>query len=113
MSQRFPNVNLISSLTESQAAGIIIGIFMPLFLQTHVICLPSGRPISSDLIGEALEHANLDNLSTAPSILEDLSQSPDTLERLSRLKSISYGGGKIAHPNPPPLVPGKPLKCAS
>jgi hypothetical protein len=74
-----------------------MGIFVPLFLQAHVVCLPSGRPTSLHLIEEALDYADLERLLIAPSILEELSQSSTTLDKLSRLDSISYSGGENGH----------------
>ena len=73
------------------------GLFLTFFLQAHLICLPSERPLSSHLIEEALDYADLDGLIIAPSILEDLSQSSTAVEKLSRMKSVVYGGGTFLY----------------
>jgi hypothetical protein len=86
--------SLVSLTYKLQLVGIVAGIVWPLYFNVHLICQPSGRPVSAVSIEEALDYANPDTLFTAPSILEELSQSPTALEKLSRLKTITFAGGK-------------------
>lgn len=66
----------------------------PLYYEQTVIWSPPNRPMSVELVEEALDNVSMDILFVAPSILEEMSQSQASLEKLRKVKSVETGGGK-------------------
>ena len=74
--------------------GILVALAIPLYYDQIVVWPPVGRPISSDMIDNLLDHIPLDTCVAGPSVLEEISRSQNSLERLSKLRYIGFGGGK-------------------
>ncbi|PNP55829.1 hypothetical protein THARTR1_04049 [Trichoderma harzianum] len=54
------------------------------------------RPLSEDLVKECLANSGVDAALLPPSIIDGMSQTEDGLEAITKLKSISYGGGNLS-----------------
>ncbi|KAL8937061.1 MAG: hypothetical protein Q9216_004610, partial [Gyalolechia sp. 2 TL-2023] len=80
----------------AQMAAILCALAIPLYSDEIVIWPPVGRPVSADLIDDALDYVDMDICCMGPSVLEELSQSQASLDRLPRLDSIAFGGGPLA-----------------
>lgn len=77
-------------------AGILWALAASLYYDQVIIWSPAGRPVSADLIDDALDHIDIDTCCVGPSVLEELSQSQASLDRLRKLESIGFGGGKLS-----------------
>ena len=51
--------------------------------------------MSSDVIDEILDNAEVDTCYMPPSVLEDMSQSQSSLEKISKLKHVGFIGGQF------------------
>lgn len=75
----------------------IIGVIINAFYQSCPIVLgPTDRPMTSDLVVECLEKADVESAMLPPAIIEDLGQSEKGIQALTRLNSVAYGGGNLA-----------------
>ncbi|KAK4494265.1 hypothetical protein PRZ48_014563 [Zasmidium cellare] len=52
-------------------------------------------PLSADIVGNILEHANIDVLVTSPSILADMASDLKLLKTFSQVGAVAYGGGPL------------------
>lgn len=75
-------------------AAILWALAAPLYFDEVIIWPPAGRPVSADLIDDALDSVDVDALCTGPSVLEELSQSQASLDRLRKVEYVGFGGGK-------------------
>ncbi|KAL9594502.1 MAG: hypothetical protein Q9219_006996 [cf. Caloplaca sp. 3 TL-2023] len=80
---------------DSQMGAILYALVSPLYFDQTIIWPPSGRPVSADLIDDALDHIQCDMASMGPSVIEELSQSQASLDRLRRIEYLGFGGGKL------------------
>lgn len=87
----------MSTLTianASKAAGLYCSLCWSLYLGSCIVYGPASAP--NLLILEAMfKHLDFDVLFTAPSTLEDVVKSPILLNRVSKLRSVGYGGGPL------------------
>ncbi|CAL3963137.1 unnamed protein product [Diplocarpon coronariae] len=86
---------LFSALPPFHAAGIIVGLLMPLWYEVATVWAPSNRPLSTVLVEEVLGATQVDVLFSAPSILEDMIQSPESFEKLKKLYAVGFGGAPL------------------
>ncbi|EFQ26791.1 thioester reductase domain-containing protein [Colletotrichum graminicola] len=54
------------------------------------------RPLTPQIVVEAVEHAQVDNAILPPSILENMSDMPEGIAALRKLKRVHFGGGNLA-----------------
>lgn len=75
----------------------IIGIISNAFYQNCPVVLgPTERPMTSDLVIECLNKADVDSAMLPPAIIEDMGQSEEGIRALGKLVSVAYGGGNLA-----------------
>ncbi|KAL8829920.1 MAG: hypothetical protein Q9170_005963 [Blastenia crenularia] len=91
-----PRTRSFSALPPYHMASLLWALASPLYFDQIIIWPPAGRPISADLMDDALEHTHIDMCCSGPSVLEELSQSQSSLENLRKLKFIGFGGGKFS-----------------
>ena len=75
--------------------GILWALVAPIYYDEITVWPPAGRPVSADLVDDALDYNSIDTLATGASVLEELSQSQASLDKLRKLESIGFGGGKV------------------
>lgn len=75
----------------------IIGVIINAFYQNCPVVLgPTDRPMTSDLVVECLNNADVESAMLPPAIIEDLGQSEEGIRALAKLVSVAYGGGNLA-----------------
>lgn len=75
----------------------IIGVIINAFYQNcPVVLAPTERPMTSDLVIECLDKADVESAMLAPAIVEDMGQSEQGIRALAKLTSVAYGGGNLA-----------------
>lgn len=77
-------------------AGIIGVIINAFYQDCPVVLAPTERPMTSDLVMECLDKADVDSAMLPPAIVEDMGQSEQGIRALANLKSVAYGGGNLA-----------------
>ncbi|KAJ4386022.1 hypothetical protein N0V93_008913 [Gnomoniopsis smithogilvyi] len=75
----------------------IIGVIINAFYQNCPVVLgPTDRPMTSDLVIECLDKADVESAMLPPAIIEDLGQSEQGIQALAKLTTVAYGGGNLA-----------------
>lgn len=77
--------------------GGVIGVVTASFYEGCPVVLPTpDRPITSDLIIECLDRADVDSVSLPPGLIEELSQSKEGIEALTKMHCVSFTGSNLA-----------------
>lgn len=77
-------------------AGIIGVIINAFYQDCPVVLAPTERPMTSDLVIECLDKADVESAMLPPAIVEDMGQSEQGIRALAKLTSVAYGGGNLA-----------------
>ncbi|KAI4122400.1 MAG: hypothetical protein LQ338_005847 [Usnochroma carphineum] len=79
-----------------QMGGILWSLATALYCDNVIIWPPPGRPVSADMIEDAVDHVEMDLCFMGPSVLEELSKSEASLTKLRKLEGVGFGGGPLA-----------------
>lgn len=77
-------------------AGIIGVIINAFYQDCPVVLAPTERPMTSELVIECLDRADVESAMLPPAIVEDMGQSKEGIRALANLESVAYGGGNLA-----------------
>lgn len=77
--------------------GGVIGVVTASFYEgCPVVLTAPDRPITSGLIIECLESADVDSISLPPGLIEELSQSKEGIQALTKMRCVSFTGSNLA-----------------
>ncbi|KAI1371417.1 acetyl-CoA synthetase-like protein [Hypoxylon crocopeplum] len=77
------------------AAGMYFFVYSAIYYSTPIAFGIGNRPLSTDLVVECLEHADVQSAVLPPAMLEDMSQSDEYIRALARLNLVTFGGGNL------------------
>ncbi|KAK3492004.1 uncharacterized protein B0T23DRAFT_404154 [Neurospora hispaniola] len=78
------------------AAAMYISMLMIHYWDTPAALGIGERPLSSDLVLDYIEYADVEGMVLPPAILEELSQDEKAIQSLQKLNFVSFGGGNLA-----------------
>ncbi|KAI5856766.1 acetyl-CoA synthetase-like protein [Durotheca rogersii] len=76
------------------AGGLYLFAFS-MYWDYRIAFAASDRPLSTDLVVEYLENANVGGVILPPAVLEEMSQSDEYIEPLAQLNVVAFGGGSL------------------
>ncbi|RDL42326.1 uncharacterized protein BP5553_02305 [Venustampulla echinocandica] len=88
----FKNRRLWSPLPAFHGGGLIGNLIIPTFSNTHSIWAPSGRPLSTTLVEEMIDHIHFDMVLLTPFIIEVVVKSDYSRSKLEKVDFVVYGG---------------------
>ncbi|KAI9647265.1 hypothetical protein NHQ30_003648 [Ciborinia camelliae] len=96
-SKMWPGARAFSSFPPFHAAGVFIHLYMAFYHGINFVFASPSVPVTSNLVDDMMEHANIDSLFLAPSTVEEVAFSSSSLELLQKknIKFISFGGGPV------------------
>ncbi|QSZ33879.1 hypothetical protein DSL72_005453 [Monilinia vaccinii-corymbosi] len=93
----WPGARIFSTFPAFHSAAIFFTIFCPFYREINFVFASPSVPVTSNLVDDMVEHANINALMIAPPTFEELASSPSSLELLQKknIKFITTGGGPV------------------
>ncbi|TDZ38354.1 Non-canonical non-ribosomal peptide synthetase FUB8 [Colletotrichum spinosum] len=78
------------------AAGCYMSAFAAVYWKHPVALGFADRPLTPQVVVDAVEHAGVDNVILPPAVLEEMSHMPEGVEALRKMQRVNFGGGNLA-----------------